>query len=47
MRGAFNGCANLTSVPGATEAESPDLNDVTDMTFMFYNATSFNSNISA
>ncbi len=41
MRSAFNGCSNLT-VP-ATDA--PDLSNVTDMSYMFHNASAFNQDI--
>jgi len=46
MENAFYGCSNLTTVPGANAAESPDLSGVTSMDRMFYMATSFNSDIS-
>jgi surface protein len=40
----FRGCTKLTSF-SATDA--PDLSNVTDMSFAFSNATSFNQNISS
>jgi surface protein len=41
MQGAFYCCTKLTiSTPTV-----PDLSNVTDMSFMFYNASSFNSDI--
>ncbi|MCF8244246.1 MAG: BspA family leucine-rich repeat surface protein, partial [Saprospiraceae bacterium] len=43
MENAFYGCSNLTY--SATDA--PNLSGVTSMTQMFYNATSFNGNLSA
>ncbi|WP_291720736.1 BspA family leucine-rich repeat surface protein, partial [Bernardetia sp.] len=41
MAGAFSGCSNLTY----NATDNPNLNSVTDMSFMFYGATSFNGNI--
>ena len=43
MAGAFHGCSNL-AIPAD---DAPDLTGVTDMTFMFASATSFNGDISS
>lgn len=42
MYGAFQGCSKLTS----NAIDTPDLSLVTDMTWMFWNATSFNGDLS-
>ncbi len=47
MEAAFSGCANLTSVPGATTTETPDLSKVESMERMFYHTGKFDSDISA
>ena len=43
MRSAFNGAVNMVY----TATDIPDLSRVTDMSYMFYNATIFNGDISA
>ena len=43
MNNTFHGASNL--VINATDTDMPDLSRVTDMSFMFYNATSFNQDI--
>ncbi|MFV0554241.1 MAG: BspA family leucine-rich repeat surface protein [Mangrovibacterium sp.] len=45
MNGAFYGCSNLSSVPGATTAESPALSEVEDMSEMFHSAYVFDANL--
>ncbi|MFV0553610.1 MAG: BspA family leucine-rich repeat surface protein [Mangrovibacterium sp.] len=42
----FSGCDNLTSVPGATAAESPDLSECTNLGYVFRSCSNFNSDIS-
>lgn len=42
MNHAFDGCSNLIS----TATDTPNLTDVTDMSYMFQSATSFNTNLS-
>src|SRR5690606_34602259 len=42
MEYAFGECENLTTLPAA----APDLSNVTNMSGMFYGASSFNQNIS-
>ncbi|MCK5591618.1 MAG: DUF285 domain-containing protein, partial [Candidatus Pacebacteria bacterium] len=44
MRLAFFGCSNLNDVGGAA-TDAPDLSGVTDMSYMFHSATSFNQDI--
>lgn len=43
MARAFNGCKNLT----ITAIDTPDLSNVTDMSYMFANSAYFNSDLSA
>ncbi|MDD2277844.1 MAG: BspA family leucine-rich repeat surface protein [Bacteroidales bacterium] len=43
-KGMFWGCSNLT---GFTATDAPDLSECMDMSYMFYNATSFNGDISS
>ena len=43
MRRAFAGASNLGTVTGASD--TPNLSSVTDMSQMFWNATSFNQDI--
>ena len=46
MYGAFTGCANLNDAGGAA-TDKPDLSGVTRLSYMFYDASSFNQNIGA
>ncbi|MFV0553617.1 MAG: BspA family leucine-rich repeat surface protein [Mangrovibacterium sp.] len=46
MENMFRGCGNLTSVPGATAAESPDLSECTSLQSIFRDCMDFNSDIS-
>jgi hypothetical protein len=47
MESAFYGCSNLTRVPGANAAESPNLSNVTSMNHMFAETGSFDQDISS
>ncbi len=46
MPSAFMGCTNLTTVPGATPQEAPDLSECTNFANMFSGCSNFNSNLS-